>query len=665
VDDDDAASDTRDTRDANARARDETPPPKSVGRSLRARLALILGLLALDALGSFVRIDTALRDPNFDSAHDQGMLKSDPALLYYFTERILESGGLPPADFRADPRVEWPLTTDIPSMFPVGQEFAVAWCYRLFGSSLPLHVFCVIAMGIFASTCVLWVYGLALELTQSVTFAFFAAALFTLLPANYRTIGFVLVGEDFSLPWYCLHLWLLARAARVRTRTAVFLAAATLGIALSTWHATSFVFTLEAACVFAWFVRSGENPFTVASAWIFPAVLAVFALLVPVLRSTLFVCSLPMQWMLGLLAAAWLSQKCATRRAQVAAACAVAVLALAAALGISKWMGGGIGEYSHVFGLVWEKARHLGQLPADPNELSFEVRLMWQGPFDTLDLAWGAVLIGTGIVFVAPAIAWLARDWFARNGRDAAAAHASDRTRMITLACTLLAISLPIAWWIERTVVIPGMLLPVVGACALQRSRSRAIAAALAIGVLAVQAFLFEHFRSTHEISWYRPAQRQAELAELVRRVPELVPDGAPIAADFMNSTALLAHTRHPAVLQPKYEFRRSRERAERFLRTFFERTPTDLRRLLVDEFRCRHLLVDRFTLGFLSSYAAGIPRGTRTFAPGSAAAAFLSQDERELESVPGFRLLYRSPSWIRQSDGSPADFYRLYELAP
>jgi hypothetical protein len=313
-----------------------------------------------------------------------------------------------------------------------------------------------------------------------------------------------------------------------------------------------------------------------------------------------------------------------------------------------------------VFGLLWEKARHLGQLPADPNELPFEVRLMWQGPFDTLDLAWGAVLVGAGIVFVVPAIAWLVRDW-----RDVAAAHANGRSREVTLLCALLVISLPIAWWIERTVVIPGMLLPVVGACALQRWRNATTAAVLAIGVLVVQAIVFERFRRTHEISWYRPPHRQAELAELVRRVPELVPDGAPIAADFMNSTALLAHTRHPAVLQPKYEFRRSRERAEHFLRAFFAGTPDELRRLLLGEFRCRYLLVDRFTLGYLSSYTAGLPRGTRTFAAGTAAAALLSQDAHELESVPGFRLVYRSPSWIRQSNGSPADFYRLYEIAP
>jgi hypothetical protein len=625
----------------------------------RARLLGIAALIALIALGSFARIRTALADPNFDRVHPEGMLKSDPGLLYYFTERILASGGFVPGDFRADPRVEYPLTTDIPAMFPVGQEFAVAWAYRAFGGAMPLHVFCVWAMGLFAALCAIGVYGLALELTSSAGAAVFAAALFTLLPANYRTIGFILVGEDFSLPWFVLHLWLLARAARLRSSASIALAAISLGVALSTWHATSFVLTLEAACFFAWFLRSGENPFSVPRAWIFPAVLAAFALIVPVLRSTLFLFSLPMLSMIGLLAASRLSiarGAGTSRRASVA--CAVVVLGLFAALAISKAMGSGWTEYSHVFGLLWQKIVHFGRLPDDPRELPFEVRLMWQGPFDTLDLGWGIQELGLGACFIAPAIAWTWRDW-----RSPAAE--TTRGRASTLLSSLVVLSLPVAWLIERTILLPGLLLPVIGACALSRIESRALARWMGLGLLALQACFFASFCLHHQISWYRPPQRQQEIAELVAHIPECVPDGAAIASDFMNSTAILAHTGHPIVLQPKYEFRRSRERAERFLQTFFEGTPEDLRRLLLDEFRCRYVVIDRFTLGFLSRYAAGVPRGRTELPPASAAGVFLSRDARTLESVPGYRLLYRSPARIVQSDGSASDFFRLYEVAP
>ena len=100
-----------------------------------------LGALALVILGSDLRLQTALADSNFDAERAEGMLKSDPGLLYYITERILEAGGGVPSDFRSDPRVQHPDLTDLPAEFTVGQEFLVAWARILSGSEEPLHVF--------------------------------------------------------------------------------------------------------------------------------------------------------------------------------------------------------------------------------------------------------------------------------------------------------------------------------------------------------------------------------------------------------------------------------------------------------------------------------------------------------------------------------------------
>ena len=122
-----------------------------------------------------------------------------------------------------------------------------------------------------------------------------AAVLYAIVPANYRTIGFILIREDGSLPFFALHLWLLARAVRVRSAVSIALAAVALVLALSTWHAMRFFVTLEAACVVAWFLRTGENPLAARRAWILPAILAAGALLVPVLLAKWFVLSFVMQ----------------------------------------------------------------------------------------------------------------------------------------------------------------------------------------------------------------------------------------------------------------------------------------------------------------------------------------------------------------------------------
>jgi len=184
------------------------------------------------------------------------------------------------------------------------------------------------------------------------------------------------------------------------------------------------------------------------------------------------------------------------------------------------------------------------------------------------------------------------------------------------------------------------------------------------IAVLAQGAWTFDRIAST-PISWYQPRARGEEIAELVTRIPDLVPAGEAIAADFMTSTAILAHTGHPIVFQPKWESKRSRDRVVEMFDAFYHESPEELRRLLVGEYRCRYLAVDRAFFGIqrASWYAAGLHPGEPE--PGSCAEVFLSRDARVLAGIPGFRLLYRSPDRIRFQGGEPSDFYRLYELAP
>jgi hypothetical protein len=54
-------------------------------------------LLALAIAASIAtRITIPLRDPNFRGASPAALLRTDPALLYYVTERVVENGGAVP-----------------------------------------------------------------------------------------------------------------------------------------------------------------------------------------------------------------------------------------------------------------------------------------------------------------------------------------------------------------------------------------------------------------------------------------------------------------------------------------------------------------------------------------------------------------------------------------
>ena len=587
-------------------------------------LAAVLVVLLIIAAGTAIRITFTFVSPAFNAEHPEGQLMSDPALLFYLTRRVVEAGGLPPADFRVDRRVAHPDKTDLPAMFTVGQEFYLALGYRLFGRNLPLHVYCVIAMSLFASLTVFGVFGLTRELTGKWSWAALAAMIYGLTPAAYRTIGFILMREDFSLPLFALHLWLTVRAARVKTRLALLTAALTLTAALATWHAMTFVVTLEAAAVLSWYLGSGRNPFSNAHVWPFPLVLAAGSLLVPVLRAKWFLFSLPMLLMAGLWLLAGIQRRYPldrrSRPAAVLALCAVSVsLSLALA-----------GDYRHVFDLLWAKLIHLGRLPEDPLSLSFGARLLWQGPFTGGSPDHIARQLGLPGLLLIWAILGAVRNW--RRGQG------DDRLQPLL---AFGALGLVLSFLIQRLVVLTGLLAPVATVWLLSRCRRRRWTWTAAALLVIVQAGLLgSTLLTTVGGTWYQPIESR-NLARFLFWAQDNLDGRGAIAADFVNSAAILAHTDHPVILQPKYETRAGRDRIERFFTAFYHGSPADFRALL-HSYDCRYLLVDAYLMTILR-YQAGLPWQQRP-GPGTAAGSFLSTRPERYKTVPGFRLVYTSP---------------------
>jgi len=619
----------------------EIRPPRAPSPG---RLAALAFLLLTVLWGAWIRVDTALADPNFDAQDARGMLRSDPALLYYLTEEIVEAwdaGRILPADFGADPRIQHPYLTDVPAEFPVGQELLVAAGARawraLGGAPVPLHRVALVVMAVVAACFVIGVFVAVRAWTGSDLWACLAVLLALLTPANYRTLGFLLVGEDIALPLFVLHLGVLARFARRGRRRDAFLAGLCAAAALSTWHASSFVLSLELGLVFLGALVTGRSPFDrPEAAWLLVAP-AVAGLVVPVLRASGLLLSPA-----AALSVALLLPALVRRRRDLDPARARVLIALGA-LGLALLFGAlAPSTYAHVHQVVLAKLRFLGRFPEDPGALSFDARLLWQGPFETMPLG--------------DLLAWCG--WPLAVLLAAAVGHAVWRRPpggYPRLVLGLALAALPTAWMFQRLAVLAGLAAPLAVVLALAAWPRRGWALA-GVGVLGLaQAGLFAGFVREHRIAWYLPGPARAELSRLVEFVRAEVPVEEPVLGDFVNSTALLAHARTPIVLQPKYETDRSRRQAEVFLTTFFTRTPADMEREMRERFRCRYLLVDRYVLWDLSRPTAGIPAGERAPRPGTAAEAFLASDEAALRAIPGFELVYRSEAGIPFAD------YRLF----
>lgn len=627
-----------------------TDPNEAPGSAARAQAICALVLVVLAIATAFVRVRVALDDPQFDARDPSGMLKSDPALLHHLVEHIVGAGGAIPDEFARDTALEHPDTIDVAERFPLGYLRVVAWAQLASGDGTPLHVTATWVAALLMGCASFGVYAAAHALSRSRVLALLAAVLAVATPAFHRTIGFVLVDEDAFWPLYALHLGLAARAAVVRTPGAVLAAALAAAAALATWHAAGFVLAIEAAVLLGALLVTGRSALAVRGGACVPIALVATSLAVPFLRASGAAASFPVAAAVGIWAA--------SRARAPNAARAVGVLATALVLAVGAFAAGSASTYAHVYALFAAKIEHFGIRPATAAGLSPDVRVMWQGPFETPSLEHAVRALS-----IAGALGVAAAAWAIRSARiDTRTSNARDAAVPRTCFAALFVAALAAAWFAERALVLPALIAPALAAWAATRVRHGAWILA---GVAVAQIALTSSWLASYANPWYHaPVQRQAEIRWMVETVERVVPRDAAVAADFMSSTAILARSGNPIVFSPKWEAREPRRRAAEFIDAFHHRSPSEFRALIVDRYRARWLVIDRFTLQFLAHWSAGLPADSFDPLPGTAAAALLSQDDAALRSIPGYELVARSPATILQSNGKPTDFYRVYRLA-
>ncbi|MEZ5963428.1 MAG: hypothetical protein R3F56_06230 [Planctomycetota bacterium] len=606
-----------------------------------ACIALAVGL------GVWLRVHTAFASGLFDGPAE-GVVRADPGTLWYLLQRFIAGGGWPDASFAADVHVEHPAVVDCWSTFTVGHELLLAQLHFVF-PGVPLHRLCTVALASSMSLCALGVFALARAMSRRTEVAALAALLFALTPAAYRTIGFVLMNEDTSLPWLAAHLgagaWAMNRCTPARAVLAALLAV----LAAATWHATTLLLGLELGCVLLWSAWSGRPPLRRRAALAFVLTLSVTSLLVPALRAKGFAFGLPVQLVSAIMVAhagaRW------PRAVRVAVALgAAALLALGGSL-LGNALGSGHGDFRHVFELLLAKLVHLGRFPDDPATLSFDARIMWQGPFASMGPLEALRAVGPAVM---PAVAWAAVRTRRAPRHEGAAAGALPLLLGTCLVATLL---------VNRMQVLAGLLVPVAAAASTTLLAAR-LRLPAAVGLIAVQAIGAGHFFATLELSWHARVRRLETMAAL-DAVRDLTPPDAAIAADPVLGGAVLAHTGRRIAVPAKWEDAESRARMHSLLEPFLRGSVADMHRTLRDELRCGYFLVDRQTLWGDCRQMGGISRQQPFPLPGTAAEAFCTDDLLALQTIPGFRLLYRSPTSIRYDDGAPAENVRLFRVLP
>ena len=112
------------------------PEATSTRERAHSALAWLVAVLAVTAVWR-TRIALTHEIQDWNQEDPRGLLKSDPALLYWFTERIAENGGHVPEDLARTNAVQWPDTVDARVEFPQAQMWLAANTWRWFGGGMP------------------------------------------------------------------------------------------------------------------------------------------------------------------------------------------------------------------------------------------------------------------------------------------------------------------------------------------------------------------------------------------------------------------------------------------------------------------------------------------------------------------------------------------------
>jgi hypothetical protein len=549
----------------------------------RKQWLLCLGLLTLLYAGHvWMKLAKIEANPTWDAKDETGQFWSEFAFHYrfakFFASHPVSDWGL----LTRDRSLLWPDETNDWRDFTIAMEIPAGVLYRWLEPDLPFHVWIVRYDCLVSSLSLVGVFLVAFALWRSHVAGLVAAALYgTLYPSYGRTVLNLFPREDFAVPLILLALWLtvlvLRREEKPGPKWLPPVAALAWVLALASWHLTQFLFVLfVGALVLVWLrqpkvlhVPAGKRALLAGL-----AVLVVAGLIVPVLWGKRFVFSPAMCALYGLAMAMWID---GSRRKQWA----TLFLTAGAVMVCGLVLRGSYGDYAHVYELFFAKLRFGGVKPADPSQLSWEARSLWEGPFNNAPLAeWWRSLQWCGPL----ALVALVRLW----NRDH---RTPERLVFAVFALTLV----PFSWLVIRYFTFLGFVVAVLAAGAgmgLTGGRRHVWTGGLAF-VITWQLM------SVNLAPMPRVGPKPAEYRPLVTWIQKNTAPEAVLLAHISEGPVLLAHTGRRLVLHSKFENRPVRERYRAHLEAMYG-TEDDLYRF------CRQYRVDYVVVDLPSYLMAG-----------------------------------------------------------
>lgn len=505
--------------------------------SSRTRLAVCVGLVCvLYVFHVGLKTTKIFSNPTWDAQDETGQFWSEFAFHYRFAKFFSEH---PPRDWARlarDRDVQHPDTVNDWAEFTVAMEVPVGLLYRWLKPDMPLHVFVVWYDCIVSSLSLFAIFFLARALWRSDGAGLFASALYaTLYPGYGRTVKNLFLREDFALPLILFAMFFSVRMLQQEGARNQIAAALLWLAALASWHLTQFVLAVAVAAAVLVYLGKGETP----RRPVFVLMMAVGAVVVPVLWAKQFYISPAMCVLYALSLAVWID---GGRKKAVK----VFVGSAAGLLVLGWWLQKSYGEYAHVYQLFLYKLRFLGVKPDDPAMLSQEARLLWEGAFNTAE--WAEF--------------WRSLQWCLPFSLLAALARRPKTEVARGIFATFTLLLFPLAWLVVRYFTFLGFAAAVMAGGLIART---GIWWKLAVLAAAIWQFAVLDFKPLE-----RPQPGPDEYRPVVQWLRQNTPTNAVVLASISESPVFWAHTGRPIILHSKFENRRIRQRYERLLDSIY-----------------------------------------------------------------------------------------------
>jgi len=354
----------------------------------------VYALLALlFILNLFIKFNFISKMNSINLKDEFGFFSTEMAFHYRHFKMAADGEKIPKIDYD----IQYPEGLDIVKYETPFMDKVLGTIYRTFFSNVKQYLFVIYFSVIFYSLVVLLIFFGAKILFESDIAGLIAAAFFALTPAGImRNISGFYSREDFALP--LIFLSFIFYIACIKKDNIIYAATASVSLflALATWHFTQLYLNVFAtgAVVIYFTLKINNQDIPYKSFIIFFITVILSSLIIPILRTILFVFSPACMILLGLTVNELLFPINKNKKVNLPINIIILFICLTASVFLQRLSG----SQTHAFGLLYYKLITFNQLPEDPSLIPFEIRVMWAGnsmgdDFQTIMINFLSVLI--------------------------------------------------------------------------------------------------------------------------------------------------------------------------------------------------------------------------------------------------------------------------------